>query len=65
MTRTNEILGSFIKEIQRTNDIFEIFISSSSAKDSTMTKIVEEATYPPLPPFEHLQCTVNDKPTSQ
>ena len=54
MTRTNEILGSSVREIRRTNDILEKFVSSSSASDSAMARIREEATYPSLPHFEHL-----------
>ena len=54
MTRTNDILGSLVQEIRRTNNILEIFVSSSSASDSTMARIDEEATYPSLPHFEHL-----------
>ena len=54
MTRTNEILGSLVQEIRRTNDILKIFVSSSSASDSAMARIGKEATYPSLPHFEHL-----------
>ena len=46
MTRTNDILCSLVQEIRRTNNILKIFVSSSSASDSTMERIDEEATYP-------------------
>ena len=46
MTLTNDILCSLVQEIRRTNNILKIFVSSSSASDSTMERIDEEATYP-------------------
>ena len=44
MTRTNDILGTSVQEIRRTNNILETFVSSSSASDSTMARFDEEAT---------------------